>query len=993
MGVPAFYKWLVNKYPNVITSPNPNGLEFDNLYLDMNGIIHPCFHPDDHPSPPTTFDEVFNNIYKYIDHIFSIVRPRNLLYLAIDGVAPRAKMNQQRSRRFRNAKDTEIAEAEEERLRKEYEIQGKQVLPKQYSEVSDSNIITPGTEFMFTLSIKLQEYMISNINSDPAWKAIKVILSDASVPGEGEHKIMSFIRQQRMLPDYNPNTRHCLYGLDADLIMLALASHEVHFSILREVVLLQQPQSICLSAHTSLQGRIEFGEFGSSENKTKRRFSNDDNTLAKDVSFIEKPYQFLHVWILRDYLKLEMDIYDPPENFTFDSERIIDDFVFMCFFAGNDFIPNLPTLQIHERAVDLLMTVYKKNFKKLGGYLVDVHQVNSLKNDYLDLKRVEKFILLIGAYEEMIFKKRSELRERMLRKLCQHSDAANAKELDGNVEQDMLKISFSSLDAKAQISEDLVSVSAVSISLWFSVLQNTKRFKEELKARLRQKSDLFQNGGFRADTVKLGTTGWKKRYYEQKFSAENPSDIELIRKEMVQKYTEGLLWVLGYYFSAVPSWTWFYPYHHAPFASDMKGMAQVKFKFPKGSPFKPFDQLMGVLPPRSAHALPKSYRQLMIDERSSIIDFYPAEFQIDIDGKRFMWQGICKLPFIDEERLLAETKKMEKELTRKEADKNVENVDKLFVRRENFSESQLLQLVSEFAAGRPKDMVEIKNSLRCLLFELPKGSQFIPRPLEGVKYPEQIIGDDDIMETQLWHECPGSRCPTRLRVQESHIKSYHRRDFAPSFSAERNNGNYSGESASNWYFEPTHKGGRGRGRGRERGVGSLNYYQLSNYCRKSELSSSSEQIHKGAGPANTGWGACRGRGRGRGITTVDLREHIEKIQRVEPFASSSVVGGSGRGHQNFNRTMFVELAKGMEDGLKLSEGSQSISPHGKSVSANNSFWRSRNGMPYQKQTNNACRQSLQFNADSWIEVDGRGKLSSMMSSDSRPAPGIARENH
>ncbi|KAK8262588.1 hypothetical protein V6Z11_D13G268100 [Gossypium hirsutum] len=220
-----------------------------------------------------------------------------------------------------------------------------------------------------------------------------------------------------------------------------------------------------------------------------------------------------------------MKIADVPQNITFDLERIIDDFSFMCFFVGNDFLPRMPFLDIHEGAMDLLLTVYKQNFKNIGGYLVDMQRNNDKKGGYIKLKRVEKFILLVGSFEEKIFKKRLELHERWLRRLCQNSDRQDDETEIFNLDPPM------------------------------DILRNTKELKEKLKENLRNKSDFLKNGTIR-DQVRLGVAGWKRRYYKLKFSAGTNRDIEIMRKEIVQKYTEGLLWVLLYYFSGVPSWSW-----------------------------------------------------------------------------------------------------------------------------------------------------------------------------------------------------------------------------------------------------------------------------------------------------------------------------------------------------------------------------------------------------------------------------------------------------
>lgn len=107
------------------------------------------------------------------------------------------------------------------------------------------------------------------------------------------------------------------------------------------------------------------------------------------------------------------------------------------------------------------------------------------------------------------------------------------------------------------------------------------------------------------ESVGFGTAGWKERYYRMKFP--NVVDVErrALVKDMVKKFVEGLLWVMAYYYEGVASWTWYYPYHYAPFASDLVNIAQIEPRFQLGEPFLPVNQLMAVLPAASRFCLPE----------------------------------------------------------------------------------------------------------------------------------------------------------------------------------------------------------------------------------------------------------------------------------------------------------------------------------------------------------------------------------------------------
>lgn len=787
MGVPAFFRWLSRKYPSVIVEcieqkpittngirvpvnsaePNPNGIEFDNLYLDMNGIIHPCTHPEDRPAPQNE-DEMMEAIFECIDRLFRIVRPRKLLYMAIDGVAPRAKMNQQRSRRFRASKEASEKINEIKRIRSELSLKGASLPPeKPKEEHFDSNCITPGTPFMARLSKCLHYYIHDRLNNDSGWRNIKVILSDANVPGEGEHKIMDFIRRQRAQPDHDPNTQHVLCGADADLIMLGLATHEPNFTIIREEFKPNKPKpcDICGQLGHEMQECT-----GAEPNQRE-----EGNTFGSECQYI-----FVRLNVLREYLERELQMPNLP--FKYDFERVIDDWVFMCFFVGNDFLPHLPSLEIREGAIDRLVNLYKKTVYKTGGFLTDSGDVN--------LDRVQLIMSELGDVEDEIFKKRQQ------NELAYKQREKDKKRRLLGISNNKPKWIPTGQFAPTRIGEQIKPVQNARYEAYQMRIHGQNyhtsekgNAKEMLESMIRpenstdherkRKSEVFEDDSDddqSHDEVRLWEDGFKDRYYESKFDV-SPDNL-VFRNNVALQYVRGLCWVLRYYYQGCASWKWYFPYHYAPFASDFINIGGLSTEFEKGTiPFRPLEQLMGVFPAASSKHVPAPWAKLMSDPKSPIIDFYPEDFKIDLNGKKFAWQGVALLPFVDEKRLFKALEPYYDCLTEAEKIRNVRGDDRLYVGLGNSGYNFMKELYTNHVRSDAETSICIdgmrgtvlltddcvgdgatlpspingllpirNNKVYCIKFRDPKYSSnfiFPAKKLKGVREPPKVLKPQD----------------------------------------------------------------------------------------------------------------------------------------------------------------------------------------------------------------------------------------------------------
>ena len=431
---------------------------------------------------------------------------------------------------------------------------------------------------MAKLTRQLKYFINKKVSEDLDWQGVEVVLSGHEVPGEGEHKIMEYIRLAKAQPNYDPNIRHCLYGLDADLIMLGLLSHDPHFCLLREEV-----------------------TFGRQSQKKSKELEHQN-------------FYLMHLCIVREYLELEFQELQDPDvlAFPFDMERVIDDFILMAFFVGNDFLPNLPNLHINEGALALMFKVYKSVLPKAGGYINELGVINLDRLALLldELSDVEYRFFEAENADASWFKGKQMEKPDVMTKEIKHRKGQSTittkqKEIfkavrkyvnnrtDGAMKSLNLSSALSAGDRKfvEELADDLrlqwktieddqgqrhlqldfpenVEIDddgddAEDEEAQRAILRVMKRYENAKVVNLTAEEAQQQM----AKKYEEKFQGWKDKYYKGKFDWGLENEEEM--RNLAENYVQGLQWVLFYYYRGVASWGWFYGYHYSPMISGM----------------------------------------------------------------------------------------------------------------------------------------------------------------------------------------------------------------------------------------------------------------------------------------------------------------------------------------------------------------------------------------------------------------------------------------
>ena len=293
MGVPGFLRWVTRTFPDIKLRYGENVPQCNHLFIDFNSLIYHAIsianQIDDIPS-----NALADAVMSFVDDLVKFSRPQKTIFISIDGTAPIAKLQQQRSNRFAAI---------------------------QLSDDSfNTNNITSGTHFMPLLEDLIKQRVVQRKQTNNSWKQCNVFFSDSSIPGEGEHKILKHISSMLQMPEFSRRDSIFIYSPDADLFFLTLGTHYQYLYLIKD-----------------------------SLNQSIQKF---------DLFFISR---------FRDGLSGLIGMNQRYPEF----ERIIDDFIFLSMFGGNDFFPGFKECNIRDDFLNFLIDAYKQTRRVSGEFLIN----------------------------------------------------------------------------------------------------------------------------------------------------------------------------------------------------------------------------------------------------------------------------------------------------------------------------------------------------------------------------------------------------------------------------------------------------------------------------------------------------------------------------------------------------------------------------------------------------------------------------------------------
>jgi 5'-3' exonuclease len=363
MGIPSYFSYIVRNHRSIIKklSVSADSPKINNLYLDCNSFIYDAHHQLSTSKTGTSAssikvyeDAIIQHVCESLIKMLKQLKPNKRILIAFDGVAPMAKLNQQRNRRYMTAFQNSIADN---------------------NHVVDNikwntAAITPGTAFMQ----KLGQSITRRFQRPSEFGLEQIIVSSSDEPGEGEHKIYEYIRANAT---YHKETQTIIYGLDADLIMLTLN----HLHISENMYLYRE---------------------------TPEFIKHIDNTLNPHENYL------LDIPLFAKTLINELSHEKKAIETISLQNDVLFDYILLCFFLGNDFLPHFPALNIRTTGIQNLINAYKFVFHGTGETLT--------KGREIVWKNMRKFIAHLASNELDYIKEEYVQREKQSKRL-QHASS------------------------------------------------------------------------------------------------------------------------------------------------------------------------------------------------------------------------------------------------------------------------------------------------------------------------------------------------------------------------------------------------------------------------------------------------------------------------------------------------------------------------------------------------------------------------------------------